>query len=232
MGGSLLIVRFLGLRPYVEAWQAMRAFTDARDRETPDELWLLEHPPVFTLGQASRPGHLHDPGGIPVVQSDRGGQVTYHGPGQLVAYLLLDLRRAGLGVKRLVNLLERAVIDVLAGESITAAARPGAPGVYVEGAKIASLGLRVRDGCCYHGVALNLDLDLAPFERIDPCGFPALEVTRLVDLGVAPTRLAEMGRRLAEQIAALLGTEMSWAGSERAPLPDANHQADGRIRGS
>ena len=160
----------------------MRRFTDERGPDTADELWLLEHPPIFTLGQAAKPEHVLGPGDIPVLQSDRGGQVTYHGPGQQVAYLLLDLRRVGLGVKRLVQLLEQAVIDLLAGYGIAAVARPDAPGVYVDGAKIASIGLRVRHGCCFHGIALNVDLDLEPFGRINPCGYPGLTVTRLVDL--------------------------------------------------
>lgn len=160
----------------------MRAFTDARGPDTPDELWLLEHPPVFTLGQAGRPEHLLAPGDIPVVQSDRGGQATYHGPGQLVAYLLLDLRRAGLGVKRLVNLLEQSAIDLLARRGIAAAARPDAPGVYVDGAKIAALGLRVRQGCSYHGLSLNVAMDLEPFGRINPCGYAGLRIVQLADL--------------------------------------------------
>ncbi len=160
----------------------MRAFTDARNPDTPDELWLLEHPPVFTLGQAGRPEHVLDAGDIPVIRSDRGGQVTYHGPGQLVAYLLYDLRRGRVGVKQLVRILEQSVIDLLAARGISAVARPDAPGVYVHEAKIASLGLRVRRGCSYHGLALNLDMDLAPFRRINPCGYAGLLVTRVVDL--------------------------------------------------
>jgi len=176
-----LLVKHLGLRPYVQTWKIMRELTDTRDETTPDQLWLLEHPPVFTLGQAGRPEHLLRPGDIPVVKTDRGGQVTYHGPGQLVAYLLLDLRRAGLGVRGLVTLLEQAVIDLLAEDGITANARPDAPGVYVEDAKIASVGLRVRRGCSFHGLSLNLDMDLSPFDRINPCGYPGLRVTQLRD---------------------------------------------------
>ena len=159
----------------------MRVFSDARTPHTQDALWLLEHPPVFTLGQAGRLEHLLDVGTIPVVQSDRGGQVTYHGPGQLIAYLLLDLRRSGLGVKRLVHLLEQCVIDLLARRGIEAEARADAPGVYVQGGKVASLGLRVRGGCCYHGLALNVAMDLRPFQRINPCGYPGLRVTQLSD---------------------------------------------------
>ena len=182
----------------------MRDFTNARDAATPDELWLLQHPAIYTLGQAGRLEHLLDAGHIPVLKVDRGGQVTYHGPGQLIAYLLLDLKRAGLGVKGLVNLLETAVIEVLATQGVFAQARPDAPGVYVEGAKIASLGLRVRRHCSYHGLALNVDLDLEPFSRINPCGYPGLAVTRLVDLGVA-TSLEKMAEELAATLAGRLG---------------------------
>jgi lipoyl(octanoyl) transferase len=178
----------------------MRAFTDSRDADTPDALWLLEHPPVFTLGQAGRPEHLLAPGTIPVIQTDRGGQVTYHGPGQLVAYLLLDLRRAGIGIKRLVERLEQAVIDLLAEHGVAAERRADAPGVYVAGAKIASLGLRVRNGCCYHGLALNVDMDLEPFGRINPCGYAGLAVTRLVD-HVPGISFAETAQALAEILA-------------------------------
>jgi lipoyl(octanoyl) transferase len=187
----------------------MQAFTDARDGDTPDELWLLTHPPVYTLGQAGRPEHLLAPGEIPVIRVDRGGQVTYHGPGQLVAYLLLDLRRAGLGVRRLVSLLEQSVIDLLGGYGIAAAARPDAPGVYVDGAKIASLGLRVRRGCSFHGLALNVDMDLAPFTRINPCGLPGLAVTQLVDLG-GPRDIGAVGKALAAVIARRLGLPLAW----------------------
>ena len=186
-----------GLQDYPATWAAMRAFTDARDATTPDELWLLEHAPVFTLGQAGRPEHLLAPGAIPVIQTDRGGQVTYHGPGQLVAYLLLDLRRAGIGVKRLVDLLEQAVIDLLAGYGVQAERRAGAPGVYVADAKIASLGLRVRNGCGYHGLALNVDMDLEPFGRINPCGYAGLTVTQLVEHAPGVT-LAGTRQALAE----------------------------------
>lgn len=179
-----LLLRRLGLAPYPDSWQAMRDFTDQRKPDTPDELWLLQHPPVFTLGQAGRPEHLLDTGDIAVIQTDRGGQVTYHGPGQLVAYLLLDLRRAGIGVKALVQLLEQAVIDLLAEQGVMAHARRDAPGVYVDDAKIAALGLRVRRGCSYHGLSLNCDLELGPFARINPCGHPGLRVTSLAQLGL------------------------------------------------
>lgn len=193
----LRIRHLAGLQDYPATWAAMRAFTDARDADTPDELWLLEHPPVFTLGQAGRPEHLLAPGAIPVIQTDRGGQVTYHGPGQLVAYLLLDLRRAGIGVKRLVERLEQAIIDLLAEHGVQAERRANAPGVYVAGAKIASLGLRVRNGCCYHGLALNVDMDLEPFGRINPCGYAGLRVTQLVD-HVPGITLTETTQALAE----------------------------------
>jgi lipoyl(octanoyl) transferase len=195
----VLEVRRLGLSDYAATWAAMRDFTDRRGPVTQDELWLTEHPPVFTLGQAARREHLRDPGGIQVVQTDRGGQVTYHGPGQIVAYVLLDLRRAGLGVKALVHLLEAAVIGLLASYGIDAQARPGAPGVYAGGAKVAALGLRVRRGCSYHGLALNVDMDLTPFSRIDPCGFRGLRVAQLADLG-GPRDLVLVGDALAEQI--------------------------------
>lgn len=201
----LLVRRLAGLQDYAATWQAMRAFTDARGPDTADELWLLEHHPVFTLGQAGRPEHLLRPEDIPVVHSDRGGQVTYHGPGQLIAYLLLDLRRAGLGVRRLVDLLEQSVIEVLAAQGVSAAARPDAPGVYVEAAKIASLGLRVRRGCSYHGLSLNVSLDLEPFGRINPCGFPGLAVTRLSDLA-AGTTVAATGELVAAVLSRRLGS--------------------------
>ena len=180
----LVQVRQLGRIEYRTAFAAMQAFTEARDAATLDELWLLEHPPVFTLGLNGRPEHLLAPGDIPVIRVDRGGQVTYHGPGQLVVYVLLDLRRAQLGVRQLVTLLEQSVIELLAQYGIAAHARPEAPGVYVGQAKIASLGLRVRRGCSYHGLSLNRDMDLEPFSRINPCGYPGLRVTQLRELGI------------------------------------------------
>ncbi len=179
-----LIVRNLGVAHYGQTWQAMRDLTAQRGPLTPDELWLLEHPPVFTLGRAADPRHLLAPGTIPVVRADRGGQVTYHGPGQLVAYVLVDVQRLGLGVRGLVHRLEQSVIDLLAEAGVTAARHSGAPGVYVDGRKLAALGLRVRRGCTYHGLALNVDMDLEPFGRIDPCGYPGLQVTQLADLGI------------------------------------------------
>lgn len=188
-----MIVRRLGLVEYEPAWRAMREFTESRDADTADEIWLLQHPPVFTLGQAGKREHLLTDLGIPILPIDRGGQITYHGPGQVVAYVLLDLRRRGLGVKELVRRLEQAVIDLLAQYRLEGQRREGAPGVYVAGAKIAALGLRVKNGRTYHGLSLNADLDLAPYQAINPCGYPGLAVTRLRDLGVeeAPARTAE-----------------------------------------
>jgi len=187
-------VRELGLSDYVETWQRMRRVTDGRGDASGDELWLLEHPRVFTLGQAGRREHVLDAGDIPVLGSDRGGQVTYHGPGQLIAYVLVELRRRRLGVRQLVDGLEQCVIDMLATEGVRAERRHRAPGVYVSGRKICALGLRIRNGCSYHGVALNVNMDLEPFQRIDPCGFPDLEVTQLRDLGI-PWDVDAAGRR-------------------------------------
>lgn len=186
-------IRRLGRRPYVETWQAMRDFTEQRTPETSSEIWLVEHDPVFTQGQAGRPEHLLAPGNIPVVQTDRGGQVTYHGPGQVVIYLLLSLRETGLGVRGLVTAMEESVIALLADHGIRAHARPDAPGVYVEEAKVAALGLRIRRGCSYHGLAFNVNPDLEPFSRIDPCGYRGMAVTSTQALGVDadPDTLAE-----------------------------------------
>ncbi|HVS78574.1 MAG TPA: lipoyl(octanoyl) transferase LipB [Steroidobacteraceae bacterium] len=176
------IVRNRGLVEYEPTWRAMQRFTDERGPDTPDEIWLLEHPPVFTLGMNASRDHVLAPGDIPVVQIDRGGQVTYHGPGQLVVYPLVDLRRAGLGVRDIVTALERSVIDYAAELGITAECRKNAPGVYVDGRKLASVGIRVRRGASYHGIALNVSVDLEPFQRINPCGYAGLEMTRLADL--------------------------------------------------
>jgi lipoyl(octanoyl) transferase len=184
-----LNIRRLGRQPYKATWPAMSAFTDARDGGTADELWLLEHDPVFTLGQAGKMEHVLAPGQIPVVPVDRGGQVTYHGPGQIVGYPLIDLRRAGVGVRELVSRIEQAIIDTLAHWQIGAERLAGAPGVYVEGAKVAALGLRVRRGCSFHGLAFNVAMDLEPFQRINPCGYKGLAVTQMVDLG-GPSHLA------------------------------------------
>lgn len=178
-------VQTLGLRPYQETWDAMRDYTASRDAASEDQIWLVQHPPVYTQGQAGKPEHLLAPGDIPVIQIDRGGQITYHGPGQTVMYLLLDLRRAGIGIRALVSLIEESVIGYLQELGIRAQSRIDAPGVYVDGKKIASLGLRVRGGCTYHGVALNVDMDLEPFSRINPCGLVGMQMTQLRDLGVA-----------------------------------------------
>jgi len=176
------VIRRLGLVEYEPTWRAMQRFTDERDATTPDEIWFLEHPPVFTLGMNASRAHVLAPGDIPVVQIDRGGQVTYHGPGQLVVYPLIDLRRAGLGVRDLVTALERSVIGLAADHGMSAEARRDAPGVYVEGRKLASVGIRVRRGASYHGLALNVRLDLEPFGRINPCGYQGLQMTQLADL--------------------------------------------------
>lgn len=178
-----ILVRRLGVQPYEPVFRQMRELTLARTPETADEIWLLEHPPVFTQGQAGKAEHVLVPGDIPVVQSDRGGQVTYHGPGQLVGYVLIDLHRHGYGIRSLVTRLEQAMIECLAGYGIAAAARPDAPGVYVDGRKIGSLGLRVRKGCTYHGLSLNVAMDLEPFARINPCGFSGLRMTQTSELG-------------------------------------------------
>jgi lipoyl(octanoyl) transferase len=198
-----VIVRWLGRVEYAPTWQAMQRFTDERTATTPDELWLLEHPPVFTLGMAADPGHVLAAGEIPVVQTDRGGQVTYHGPGQLVAYPLLDIRRLGLPVRTLVMQLEQAVIDLVAGHGIQALGRRDAPGVYVDGAKLASVGLRVRRGASYHGLALNVDMDLTPFARINPCGMAGLAVTSLAQLGIS-LDVEIAGKEFARRFAARL----------------------------
>lgn len=185
MNGPGMVVRRLGRVEYEPTWRAMQDFTARRDAATPDELWLLEHPPVYTQGQAGKPEHLIAPTAIPVVPIDRGGQITYHGPGQLVAYVLVDLKRRGYGIRELVTRMEQAVIDLLAQRGVVAERRAGAPGVYVAGAKIAALGLRVKHGCTYHGLALNVDMDLGPFATINPCGYPGMAVTQCRDLGVA-----------------------------------------------
>lgn len=198
------IVRQLGLVEYEPTWRAMQRFTDERDASTPDEIWFLEHPPVFTLGMNASAAHVLAPGDIPVVQIDRGGQVTYHGPGQLVVYPLVDLRRAHLGVRDLVTALERSVIELTAGFGVSAEARRGAPGVYVAGRKLASVGIRVRRGASYHGLALNVALDLEPFRRINPCGYPGLEMTQLSELG-GPTTVADTAVALQPLLIRALG---------------------------
>ena len=203
---ELLVRRLPGLSPYEPVWRAMQAFTDARTPQTQDELWVIEHAPVFTLGQAGKWEHVLNPGSIPVVPVDRGGQVTYHGPGQIVAYPLIDLRRAGIGVRDYVQRIEQAVIDTLAEWNITAARRNGAPGVYVAGAKIAALGIRVRRGCTFHGLAFNIAMDLEPFHRINPCGFQGLQVTQVLDLG-GPSRLADVESVLVAELARQFGLQ-------------------------
>lgn len=178
------LTRNLGLVEYLPTWQAMQDFTATRGPDTPDEMWLLEHPPVYTLGLAGKPEHLLRATDIPVVKIDRGGQITYHGPGQIVVYLLLDLKRRNIGVKELVRRMEQAVIDLLAGYGTKAERRDKAPGVYVGNAKIAALGLRIKNGCCYHGLCLNVDMDLSPYAAINPCGYEGLAVTQCRDAGV------------------------------------------------
>lgn len=200
----LLYIRRLGRADYLPTWGAMQRFTLERGPATPDELWLLEHPPVFTLGLNGKPEHLLDPGTIPVIPIDRGGQVTYHGPGQLVAYLLADLERRRLGVQTLVRALEQAVIALLAEYEVTARARRDAPGVYVDEAKVAALGLRVKKGRCYHGLALNVAMDLQPFTRINPCGYPGMAVTQLSDLGISAS-IEQVSSRLQAHLEDLLG---------------------------
>ncbi|MCC7135700.1 MAG: lipoyl(octanoyl) transferase LipB [Nitrosomonas sp.] len=180
-----VIIRQLGVVDYADTWQAMIDHTQQRTRETPDEIWLLQHPPIYTQGIAGKAEHLLAPGNIPVIRTDRGGQITYHGPGQLIAYLLLDLRRRQLGVRELVRKMENTVINLLQNYLICAQSRIDAPGVYVKDAKIASLGLRVRRGACYHGIALNVAMDLSPFDAINPCGFPGLRITQTSELGIA-----------------------------------------------
>ena len=200
-----LVVRRLGLVDYLPTLEAMRRFTAERDEQTPDEIWLLQHPRVFTQGQTGKAEHLLAPGDIPVVQVERGGQVTYHGPGQLVAYLMLNLRRQKLGVRELVTAMEQALVDVLAGYGIEAAPKADAPGVYVAGDKIASLGLRVRNGCSFHGLALNVDMDMSPFQRINPCGYAGLKMIQLRDLLETPPSLDEVSERLERALRERLG---------------------------
>ncbi|MDR2239644.1 MAG: lipoyl(octanoyl) transferase LipB [Zoogloeaceae bacterium] len=194
------VLRRLGRTDFEPTWRAMQRFTSERDAATPDELWLTEHPPLFTQGQGGKPEHLLRDIGIPVLKIDRGGQITYHGPGQAVVYLLVDLARRGLGIRELVTRIEQAVIDLLAGHGIRGARMAGAPGVYVDGAKIAALGLRVKNGRCYHGVALNVNMELAPYAAINPCGHAGLQVTQLKDIGI-DMDWAAAGEALMEQLA-------------------------------
>ena len=199
---SPFTVRRLGLANYDATWRAMQSFTLARNADTPDELWQVEHGPTYTLGVAAKPEHLpRVDNGIPVIKTDRGGQITYHGPGQVVIYTLLDLRRRNLGARALVRKLEQAVIELLKGYRIEAKGREDAPGVYVAGAKISALGLRIRNGCCYHGLSLNVDMDLSPFDAINPCGYPGLAVTQLRELGVSDSPDA-VANKLLEKLSA------------------------------
>lgn len=204
LAGSLT-VRNLGTVPYTQTWRAMQAFTQQRNAETQDEIWLLQHPPVFTQGQAGKAEHILAPGAIPVVQVDRGGQVTYHGPGQLMAYLLLDLARKKMGVRDLVSAIEAALVEALAGWNIQAAPKADAPGVYVDGRKIASLGLRIRRGCSFHGLALNISMNMEPFGRINPCGYAGLAMAQVCDY--APE--VQVGQA-AEQISAALRKQLGY----------------------
>jgi lipoyl(octanoyl) transferase len=210
-----LKVSDLGHRAYEPVWRAMQAFTDARDAATPDELWLVEHDPVFTLGQAGRPEHVLAPGDIPVLHVDRGGQVTYHGPGQIVAYPLLDLKRLKIGVREYVCRIEQAVIDTLGEWNIEGRRREGAPGVYVNGAKVAALGIRVRRGCTFHGLAFNIAMDLEPFGRINPCGYAGLEVVSMADLG-GPAGLEAVKPVLLRELAAGFGLRLRAADATMA----------------
>jgi lipoyl(octanoyl) transferase len=201
---SRLTVRKLGTADYKPTWRAMQDFTAHRTPDTLDELWLVQHPPVYTLGIAGREEHLpRIDNGIPVIKTDRGGQITYHGPGQIIVYLLLDMQRRRLSVRPLVRLMEQAVINLLDAHAVVASGRAEAPGVYVGNAKIAALGLRIKHGCCYHGIALNVDMDLGPFRAIDPCGYPGLDVTQTRDVGIAEP-LDKLGKKLIEHLTALL----------------------------
>lgn len=201
---SSVKIRYAGLVDYVSTWQAMKDFTIARTEGTPDEIWLLQHPPVYTQGIAGKPEHLLYNDGIIVVRTDRGGQITYHGPGQIVAYLLLDIRRLKLGVRELVRKMEGGVVDLLQDYRVEAEGRVDAPGVYVGGAKIAALGLKIKNGYCYHGLALNVDMDLSPFAAINPCGYPGLQVTQTRDLGIADG-LEILSSKLADKLQMRLG---------------------------
>ena len=207
-GNGAAIVRDLGRQPYEPVWRAMQRFTDARDAETPDELWLVEHEPVFTLGQAGKPEHVLMPGDIPVIHVDRGGQVTYHGPGQLVAYPLLDLRRLKIGVRDYVCRIEQAIIDTLGEWNIVGVRRDGAPGVYVDDAKVAALGIRVRRGCTFHGLAFNIAMSTEPFLRINPCGYQGLDVVAMADLG-GPSSMDAIKPVLVQHLAASFGLDFA-----------------------
>lgn len=204
MSDSTLHIRYIGQQDYESVWHAMQSYTDNRDSTSPDQLWLVEHPPVFTQGQAGKSEHILNPGDIPVIQVDRGGQVTYHGPGQLVAYPLINIKRLKIGVRQLVTNIENSIVQMLDGYQINAYAKADAPGVYVDERKIASLGLRIRKGCSFHGLALNVDMDMSPFLRINPCGYAGLEMVQCKQLG-GPQTVTEAGEQLVKTFSQILG---------------------------
>ena len=208
--GQPLVVKNLGEKPYAETWQAMKSFTDSRDECAVDEFWYVQHPPVYTLGQAGKVEHLLTPGDIPIVHSDRGGQVTYHGPGQLVCYLLLDIRRRQLGVRDLVTAIEQSIVQLIKSYGVAAEAKPEAPGVYVDGRKLAALGLRIRKGCSYHGLSLNVDMDLGPFSNINPCGIEGLEVVDMKRLGIDRPMA-----KIMEELTDILAQQIGYDGDPR-----------------
>jgi len=205
-----LVVKNLGVEPYAETWQAMKSFTDSRNESNVDEFWFVQHPPVYTLGQAGKVAHLLTPGDIPIVHSDRGGQVTYHGPGQLVCYLLLDIRRLQLGVRDLVTAIEQSIVQLINSYGVAAEAKPEAPGVYVDGRKLAALGLRIRRGCSYHGLSLNVDMDLGPFSNINPCGIEGLEVVDMKRLGIGHPMA-----KIVEELTDILVQQIGYDGDPR-----------------
>lgn len=204
MQANTLHIRHLGMQDYESIWHAMQEYTDTRDSNSQDELWIVEHSPVFTQGQAGKSEHILNPGDIPVIQVDRGGQVTYHGPGQLVVYPLIDIKRNKIGVRQLVNHIEQSIVDMLGQYDIEAYAKADAPGVYINERKVASLGLRIRKGCSFHGLALNVDMDLAPFQRINPCGYAGLEMVQCKALG-GPQTVLEAGDKLIQTFSQIMG---------------------------
>ncbi|MDZ7736541.1 MAG: lipoyl(octanoyl) transferase LipB [Gammaproteobacteria bacterium] len=217
-----ILIRHLGPVDYQTAYSDMQAFTAARTDTTEDEIWVLQHAPVYTLGLGARDGHVHSPGDIPIVKTDRGGQVTYHGPGQLIAYILIDLRRRGYGVRNLVSRIEQALIETVSDYGLLAARRRGKPGVYVNDAKIAALGLRVKNGCSYHGLALNVEMDLEPFSRIDPCGYTGLAVTQLRELGVTAP-MADVAEKLVTYLTDQLECEVEHMYSQPTTMETIAH---------